>query len=263
MLSSILKIANLHMKEYFQYKSILYLWSFNRIIEVAVYIFVWYAIYNQTGSIDGFNINEIATYYILVVSLVPISLWGINEYIAYSIRKGYITRELLNPISYFKYYFGYEIGEMGCGLIISIITFVICSIFWTVLMPANFGALIGFVVIILLNIPISYFTQMIIGTCGFYTNAIWGMQILRKSIVSIFSGLIAPLTMFPEWFQKIADILPFKEFFYTPINIYLGKISGVEILGIIGKQLIWLIIFYVLAKLFFNHAIKKVTINGG
>jgi len=115
----------------------------------------------------------------------------------------------------------------------------------------------------ILGIPITFFLQMIVGTCGFYTNATWGMQILRESIISIFSGLIAPLTMFPEAFQKIANILPFKEFFYTPINIYLGKIQGIEILGIIGKQLIWAIIMYVIAKAFFNKAVKKITINGG
>lgn len=263
MLSTLLKIGKMGIKEYLQYKSLLFLFTLNRIIEVVVYIFVWYAIYNQTGQIDGFAINEIATYYILVVTLSPISLWGINEDIAYSIRKGYISRELLNPISYFTYYFGKDLGEMGFALLTGICIFIICNIFWTVLMPVNIWAFIGFICIILLNIPISYFLQMIVGTCGFYTNATWGMQILRESIISIFSGLIAPLTMFPEAFQKIANILPFKEFFYTPINIYLGKIQGIEILGIIGKQLIWAIIMYVIAKAFFNKAVKKITINGG
>lgn len=263
MLSTLLKIGKMGIKEYLQYKSLLFLFILNRIVEVVVYIFVWYAIYNQTGQIDGFAINEIATYYILVVTLAPMSLWGINEDIAYSIRKGYISRELLNPISYFTYYFGKDIGEMGFALLTGICTFIICNIFWTVLMPVNIWAFLGFICIILLNIPISYFLQMIVGTCGFYTNATWGMQILRKSIISIFSGLIAPLTMFPEAFQKIANILPFKEFFYTPINIYLGKIQGIEILGIIGKQLIWAIIMYAVAKVFFNKAVKKITINGG
>lgn len=263
MLAKLMALGTMHLKEYGIYKSNFYLFTLNRIVEVVVYIFVWYAIYNQTGQIEGFAINEIATYYILVVTLVPMSLWGINEDIAYSIRKGYITRELLNPISYFTYYFGKELGEMGFGLLTAICTFIVCNIFWTVLMPVNIWAFIAFICILLLNIPISYFLQMIVGTCGFYTNATWGMQILRKSIISIFSGLIAPLTMFPIAFQKIANILPFKEFFYTPINIYLGKIQGVEILFIIGKQLIWVLIMYVLAKVFFNKAVKKITINGG
>jgi len=36
-----------------------------------------------------------------------------------------------------------------------------------------------------------------------------------------------------------------------------------EILFIIIKQIIWGIILYIIAKTFFNHAIKNITINGG
>ena len=89
------------------------------------------------------------------------------------------------------------------------------------------------------------------------------MQIFRKSVISIFSGLIAPLTLFPTWFQKIADILPFKEFIYTPINIYLGILELNEIPFIIFKLIIWIILLYVIAKVFFNYAVKKITVNGG
>ena len=104
---------------------------------------------------------------------------------------------------------------------------------------------------------------MIVETIGFYTNSIWGMQILRQSVISIFSGLIAPLSLFPEWFQKIADILPFKEFIYTPINIYLGNIPLNEIGFIILKLVAWTFILYALSKIFFNYSVKKITINGG
>ena len=61
MLGTLLKIGKMGIREYLQYKSMLFIFTLNRIIEVVVYIFVWYAIYNQTGQIEGFAINEIAT----------------------------------------------------------------------------------------------------------------------------------------------------------------------------------------------------------
>ncbi len=36
-----------------------------------------------------------------------------------------------------------------------------------------------------------------------------------------------------------------------------------EIILIIIKQIIWGLILYVVARAFFNHAVKKITINGG
>lgn len=89
------------------------------------------------------------------------------------------------------------------------------------------------------------------------------MEILRKAVIQIFSGMIAPITLFPMWFQKLSTYLPFKELIYTPINIWLGEVGYQEIIFVIIKQIIWGIVLYVIAKKFFKHAIKNITINGG
>lgn len=263
MLKSMLALGKMQFKQYNIYKSNFYLFTLNRIIEIVVYIFVWQAIYNQTGDAGGLTIFQMITYYILVFTLSSLSSWGVNEDMAHSIRSGNINKELLNPLSYFQYYFGINIGEMGFALVVGIATFIICNIFWSITLPVSFMHFLLFVIVILLGIPVTFFFTMIIGTVGFYSQSIWGMQILRKSIISIFSGIIAPITLFPQWFQVIANILPFKELIYTPINIWLGQIKISDILFIILKQIVWIIILYVIAKLFFNHAVKKVTINGG
>lgn len=263
MLKTMLELGKIHFKEYTIYKSNFYLFTLNRLVEVVVYIFVWQAIYTQIGNAGGFTIEQMITYYILVVSLSSIAMWGINEDMSHAIKSGKINKELLSPISYFKYYFGIYLGEIAFAIPVSVATFILCSIFWQIAMPAGTINLILFLLVIILILPISFFIQMIIGTVGFYTNSIWGMQILRKSIISIFSGLIAPLTLFPEWFQKIANILPFKEFIYTPINIYLGRIPLNEIVFIMLKLIAWIAILYLIAKIFFNHAVKNITVNGG
>ena len=69
--------------------------------------------------------------------------------------------------------------------------------------------------------------------------------------------------MFPLWFQEISKWLPFKELIYTPVNIWLGNVEMNEIFFIIIKQIIWGIILYFIARIFFNHAVKNITINGG
>lgn len=263
MLKSMIALAKMQFKQYNIYKSNFYLFILNRIVEIIVYIFVWQAIYNQTGNAGGFTMKEMVTYYILVITLRPLVLWGINEDMAYSIRSGDLNRELLNPITYFQYYFGVNLGELGFGLVIGIGAFIICGLFWNVLLPSNIISFIFFIIVILLGISVTFFLQMIVGTVGFYSSSIWGMQILRTSVISIFSGIIAPITLFPNWFQKLANILPFKDLVYTPINIWLGRISTNEIIFVIIKLIIWGVLLYLIARIFFNHAVKKITINGG
>lgn len=263
MLKTMLKLGKMEFRQYNIYKSNFWLFTLNRIVEIVVYIFVWQAIYNQTGDAGGYTISQMITYYILVFTLVSLATWGINEDMAHSIRNGKINKELLNPLTYFQYYFGMNLGELAFALVVGIATFIICNIFWSISFPVSITNFMLFIIVILLGIPITFFLQMIAGTVGFYSNSIWGMQILRKAIISIFSGIIAPITLFPGWFQTLANILPFQELIYTPINIWLGQISVAEVWPIIIKQITWGIVLYIVAKIFFNHAIKRVTINGG
>lgn len=263
MLKTMLKLGKMEFRQYNIYKSNFWLFTLNRIVEIVVYIFVWQAIYNQTGDAGGYTISQMITYYILVFTLVSLATWGINEDMAHSIRNGKINKELLNPLTYFQYYFGMNLGELAFALVVGIATFIICNIFWSISFPISITNFMLFIIVILLGIPITFFLQMIAGTVGFYSNSIWGMQILRKAIISIFSGIIAPITLFPGWFQTLANILPFQELIYTPINIWLGQISVAEVWPIIIKQITWGIVLYIVAKIFFNHAIKRVTINGG
>ena len=263
MVRTMLALAKMQFKDYNIYKSNFYLFTLNRIVEVIVYIFVWKAIYDQTGNAGGLSLSQMVTYYILAISFSSVALWGVNEMMGDSIRNGQINKELLNPISYFKYYFGIDLGEIAFATVIGIATFIICSIFWKLILPANIIDFILCFLVILLGIPITFFTQIIVGTIGFYTNSIWGMKILRKAIIKIFSGIIAPISLFPLWFQELSKFLPFKELIYTPINIWLGQVSYNQIMFVIIKQILWGIIFYIIAKLFFNHAVKNLTINGG
>ena len=157
----------MHFKEYSIYKSNFYLFTLNRIVEVIVYIFVWQAIYSQTGDAGGFTIAQMVTYYILVVAIGPIVNWGINEDMAHSIRNGRINKELLNPITYFQYYFGVNLGEICFAIVVGLATFIVCAIFWSVLLPVSILNFILFIIVVLLGIPITFFLQMIVGTFRF------------------------------------------------------------------------------------------------
>lgn len=263
MISRIFAIAKQEAREGLYYRFDLLLYIFNFIVQITVYIFIWLAIYNNGNQILGMSFEQITTYYILVVSLEPIISWGINEIMGEAIREGQILRELLNPISYFSYYFGIRIGELIEAGIVGIITFVICALLFGIVLPQGILNFCAFVIVISLAVVIVYFFEIILGTSAFYTNSIWGIEILKRSVISIFSGMIAPITLFPESIQKIANILPFKDCVYTPISIYFGELSNIEILQVIIKQGIWIVLLYMISKFLFKKAIKNITINGG
>lgn len=181
MLKTMLTLGKMQFKQYNIYKSNFWLFTLNRIVEVLVYIFVWQAIYNQTGNAGEFTLSQMVTYYILAISFISFVTWGINEDMAHSIRTGQINKELLNPISYFKYYFGMNLGELAFATVVGIATFVICAIFWEIVYPSTLLNFILCIVVLLLGIPTTFFLQMIVGACRFLHQFYLGNAKIKKS----------------------------------------------------------------------------------
>lgn len=130
MIRKIIAIAKQDAREGLYYRFDLLLYICNFMIQIAVYVFIWLAIYNQGNQILDMSFEQVTTYYILVVSLDPIISWGINEILGEAIREGQVLRELLHPISFFSYYFGIRIGELIEAAIVGIITFLLWLFYW-------------------------------------------------------------------------------------------------------------------------------------
>ena len=89
---------------------------------------------------------------------------------AHAIRNGRINKELLSPISYFKYYFGIYLGEIGFAIPVSLAVLIICSIFWHIVLPTSWINMVLFLLVIVLILPISFFIQMIVANTKKISN---------------------------------------------------------------------------------------------
>ena len=88
-------------------------------------------------------------------------------------------------------------------------------------------------------------------------------DILKGSIIKFFSGALIPLAFFPGVVRDIFELLPFASMVYKPTMIYMGKITGVNIALALGGQIIWILVFYALAKLLWYFAQKRLAVQGG
>lgn len=236
----------------------------NRIIEVSVLIFIWKAIYENQTTIQGMDLTTLILYYALAYSLGHIVQWGIDENMGFNITTGRVNMELLYPISYMKYYFCYKIGHVLRQLFVIVLpTLLVLILLFQIPLSFEISRIFLFLIIMIFTIIISFFIEFIFGLIVFYTTSSWGLQILKSALITILSGALAPLEFFPIWAQKIMNLLPFQDLVYSPIMTLLGMNSNHEIITILLRQSVWMILLFVITKLLFNKAIKKVTIYGG
>ena len=129
--------------------------------------------------------------------------------------------------------------------------------------PLNFATSIYFLLSLFMAIILSFFVEFWIGLLTFYTNYSWGLQTFQEALVSMFSGVLIPLSFFPGWLRTITNLLPFQQMSYSPVSIYLGIVKGSQVYEVLGFQLLWIVILFVLSRLFYSFAIKKITVQGG
>ena len=107
---------------------------------------------------------------------------------------------------------------------------------------------------------------MLVATICLFTESTWGINIVKETIVLLLSGATIPLAFFPEKARAVVQCLPFRAVYDVPLSILLEK-SGSDnwqgLLQLYGFQLVWLVALTIAGNLFWNFAVKKITVNGG
>ena len=116
---------------------------------------------------------------------------------------------------------------------------------------------------VIIGIFINFYFSYIFGLVAFKITNMWGLSQIMQAIVNLLSGMLIPIAFFPEWAQAIINLLPFSSSIYTPTMIYLGKITGVDIIIALGLQIFWVIVLMIISKIMWKALIKNLTILGG
>ena len=141
-----------------------------------------------------------------------------------------------------------------------------CSVFaypFNITLPPNFFAGMLFLISIVLGFLVLISFSMLIYISAFYTLSPMGIRMLATSVIEFFAGAVIPLPFFPEALQPVMYALPFASMQNTPFMIYVGHISGSEIVKSMVLQVIWLAVLVIAGRLLMKHALKKVVVQGG
>jgi ABC-2 type transport system permease protein len=90
-----------------------------------------------------------------------------------------------------------------------------------------------------------------------------GLIRAKRVIIDLFSGLLLPLSFFPEGIQEVLKFLPFQGISYVPSMIFTSGFSSSETVQAILLQGIWVLILIVPIQALWILAKKMLVIQGG
>lgn len=252
--------------EFLQFRMSAFVMLLGNLIYLIVIYNLWNAIYASVDGavINGMSFNDTMIYLVLATAqftfMEAYLVWDMGR----SIQSGKIVLDLLKPISYDSYLLFSIFGGNLCAFFVTFIpTFIVVQVITHGVIHIGINILY-YLIAALIGSLINFVIDFFVGTVCLYTQSIWGINIMKQVIVLFFSGATVPLAFFPEGLYKVAKFLPFHAIYDTPLQFLTStSLTTGEAWWMIGQQLIWLIVMYASAKLFWKASERIITVNGG
>jgi ABC-2 type transport system permease protein len=233
-------------------------------IYVSVYYFIWKAIYEHSTSIEGFDFPHLLTY--IGVGWIIRSFYfnNIDQELAYQVIEGRLAMDLIKPVNIQLMYVARAAGESIFRLgMLTVPTALVLFLVFPLRPPASVRHGGAFLVSVILSFLIVAAINFAVGTFALRLQSILGLLRAKFFLLELFSGLLLPISFFPEVFQKIFNLLPFEYISYVPMLIYLGKLDGNGLARAIALQVFWVAVLLAIGHAMWSWSSRKVTIQGG
>jgi ABC-2 type transport system permease protein len=235
-----------------------------QILTITLFVAFWEAVYESRSTIGGLDSRQTITYIILAQLLGPFSMGSVTFWLGHLIRDGSIATELVRPFDLQTRLYVESLASLASVLVQQALPIgLLAALLFGFRLPLDPAVWLVFIVSYVLGLTISFLTDWMIGSLGFFTTEIWGLGILRNGISLFFSGSLIPLVMLPAGLRSVAYALPFGQVVYQPVSLLAGIAPLEAAPRIILVQLGWVVGLGVAARLVYRASVRRVTIQGG
>jgi ABC-2 type transport system permease protein len=248
----------------FQYRLSNAMFLIGMVAEPVVYLVVWQTIARaQGGEVGGYTAGTFAAYYIVWTLVRGMNIvytpFGWEE----RIREGQLSAHLVRPIHPIHY----DIGSFAGWKVVVIamwlpIAAVLSLLFHPSLDPSI--AQVGtFAVAIWGAYLIRSLFLWVLGMICFWTTKVTAIFEAYFAAELLLSGRLLPVTLMPDWVQRVADWLPFESCFGFPITSLVGPITGRELAIGLARQAVWVAVGSAVVALVWRRAVRRYSAVSG
>ena len=248
-------------KDFVEYRGYMVFWIILESLGFFVMYFLWMFIYKKNDMVAGFSLSSMITYYFVVYIIKEFTVSYYDWNVIKKIRTGDFAHFLYRPLGSFRYYFFKNVGEKAIRIVLSVP--ILGGMIWLLrdyfLWPQNTWM---FLLSLLISFLLICWFTMTLAYVSFWTENGEMFIYFKDSLVYYLSGAMIPLVLFGNKIAAILSLLPFRYFVSFPVEIYLGKLSNVQMYQGFGISLAWLTVFVVLEKYVYRVGVRKFTAVG-
>lgn len=238
-------------------------------IPLTAMLWLWRTIYEGKGAdatVGTYTLAQMISYYLVVTVVDAFTAVSEDDWqIAADIKDGRISQFLLKPIDYLWFrlclYFSGRLTYLAVAFVP--VTLLILYLRQYFVLPPDGMTVAFFALSVLLTALLQFFLSYMMAMLAFWVLEVSTFIFILYAFEYIASGHMFPLDILPPVVERALYFTPFPYQLYFPVGIYMGKVTGMQLITGLVMQAGWVVLAYLLARFAWQRGIKRYTAAGG
>lgn len=233
------------------------------IVPAAIQCLFWYSMFVLGGqtTVSGMTYDDAIRYTFVSLFFTQIRGGDLDFELAEMIRTGQLSNYMLRPVGVVEFVYlrglAPKLFVAGISLAVALIA---SLVFHHEFSPFR---MIGAMGLALIGNIIHYQISVTLAAMSFLWEDAYGVLMVKNMVVSLLSGELIPLNLFPDRLSWIWRVTPFYLYVYGPAQYALGKWSTLEFIHQLGVAGLWLIGGYLAIRITWGIGMKRYSSLGG
>ena len=242
-----------------------FFWGFIKIMILT-------AFYRSSTAPRPMDLGAVVSYIWLGQAFLALLPWTHDRDLEQEIRDGGVAYQLVRPADLYAMWYVRTIASrvasasLRCGPILLVAGGVLPWLGlsgWQLSAPASFPAFAWFVCALSVAIVLGGALTMLVHVSLLFTISGEGVSRLMPALVTVFSGMVVPLPLFPDWAQPLLAALPFRALVDVPLRPYAGDLPAAEAAAPLTLALSWTAGLVLVGRRLLVRGQRVLVVQGG
>jgi ABC-2 type transport system permease protein len=244
------------------YRGAVTIWIFTTAIQPLVFIVVWRTVAGE-GSTGGYTAGQFVAYFLVMMVVDHLTfIWHMFEF-EWRIRTGAFSPMLLRPVHPIHNDVCENLSYKLVGLVGVLPTAVLLGVVFDADLSGTGAAeVLAFLPALVLAMGLRFMVEWSLALAAFWLTKVTAINSLFFAVSTFFGGVFAPLAVLPGWMQTVAAWTPFSWSLAFPVEVLLGRRTGVDILLGYAVQFGWIALALAGLRLLWRRATRHYSAVG-
>lgn len=222
------------------------------------------AFYAVSATPQPMTLPQVIAYVWLGQATLAMLPWNQDREVVQMIRSGSVAYELLRPLDLYSLWYSRALAmRTAPTLLRAVPMFVVAGLFLGLEPPPSLASGLAWAAATVGALTLSCALTVLMSVTALWTLSGEGAFYLLAASATVFSGLVIPLPLFPNWAQPVLNVLPFRGLSDVPSRLYSGNIPPSDAVACVAQQLAWTAALIMFGRGLLARGLRRLVVQGG